>query len=109
MESFWPYIEQHPKYTGHSLLERLVEPERVIMFCVSWVDDHGEVQVNRGLPGAYSTPWPSSTFTASIVEGMFAPSASRAHGWNRCQAGCLRTRLEAKLRLDRLGVDQVLS
>ena len=48
MESLWPYIEQHPKYTAHSLLERLVEPERVIMFRVSWVDDHGEVQVNRG-------------------------------------------------------------
>ena len=48
MESLWPYIEQHPKYTGHSLLERLVEPERVVMFRVSWVDDHGEVQVNRG-------------------------------------------------------------
>ncbi len=48
MESLWPYIEQHPKYVAHSLLERLVEPERVIMFRVSWVDDHGEVQVNRG-------------------------------------------------------------
>ena len=48
MESLWPYIEQHPKYTAHSLLERLVEPERVIVFRVSWVDDHGEVQVNRG-------------------------------------------------------------
>jgi glutamate dehydrogenase (NADP+) len=48
MESLWPYIEQHPKYVAHSLLERLVEPERVLMFRVSWVDDHGEVQVNRG-------------------------------------------------------------
>jgi len=48
MESLWPYIEQHSKYTAHSLLERLVEPERVVMFRVSWVDDHGEVQVNRG-------------------------------------------------------------
>ncbi|WP_341889630.1 NADP-specific glutamate dehydrogenase [Variovorax sp. YR752] len=48
MESLWPYIEKHPKYTSHSLLERLVEPERVIMFRISWVDDHGEVQVNRG-------------------------------------------------------------
>lgn len=48
MESLWPYIEQHPKYTAHSLLERLVEPERMVMFRVSWVDDHGEVQVNRG-------------------------------------------------------------
>ena len=48
MESLWPYIEQHPKYTGHSLLERLEALERVVMFRVSWVDDHGEVQVNRG-------------------------------------------------------------
>ena len=48
MESLWPYITQHPRYAAHSLLERLVEPERVIMFRVSWVDDHGDVQVNRG-------------------------------------------------------------
>src|SRR6187431_2000425 len=48
MESLWPFIAQHPKYATHSLLERLVEPERVIMFRVSWVDDHGTVQVNRG-------------------------------------------------------------
>ncbi|MDB5943552.1 MAG: NADP-specific glutamate dehydrogenase [Ramlibacter sp.] len=48
MESLWPYIQQHPRYAAQSLLERLVEPERVIIFRVSWVDDHGEVQVNRG-------------------------------------------------------------
>ncbi len=48
LESLWPYIQQHPKYAQHSLLERLVEPERVIIFRVSWVDDHGDVQVNRG-------------------------------------------------------------
>ena len=48
IESLWPYIVQHPKYAEHGLLDRLVEPERVIMFRVSWVDDHGEVQVNRG-------------------------------------------------------------
>ena len=48
IESLWPYIAQHPKYAEHGLLDRLVEPERVIMFRVSWVDDHGEVQVNRG-------------------------------------------------------------
>jgi len=48
IESLWPYIQQHPKYAEHGLLDRLVEPERVIMFRVSWVDDHGEVQVNRG-------------------------------------------------------------
>jgi glutamate dehydrogenase (NADP+) len=48
MDSLWPYIEQHPKYAEQGLLERLVEPERVIMFRVAWVDDRGQVQVNRG-------------------------------------------------------------
>ena len=48
MESLWPFIEKHPRYAEHGLLERLVEPERVVMFRVSWVDDHGTVQVNRG-------------------------------------------------------------
>ncbi len=48
VESLWPYIEQHPKYAEQGLLDRLVEPERVIMFRVSWVNDHGDVQVNRG-------------------------------------------------------------
>jgi len=48
MESLWPFIDLHPKYKTQSLLERLVEPERVIMFRVAWTDDHGEVQVNRG-------------------------------------------------------------
>ncbi|WP_255991587.1 NADP-specific glutamate dehydrogenase [Chitinolyticbacter albus] len=48
IESLWPFIEKNPKYATQGLLERLVEPERAIMFRVSWVDDHGTVQVNRG-------------------------------------------------------------
>lgn len=48
MESLWPFIEKHPKYAEQALLERLVEPERVVMFRVSWVDDKGRVQVNKG-------------------------------------------------------------
>lgn len=48
MESLWPFIEQHPRYAEQGLLDRLVEPDRVVMFRVSWVDDHGQVQVNRG-------------------------------------------------------------
>ncbi|MBX9832307.1 MAG: NADP-specific glutamate dehydrogenase [Burkholderiaceae bacterium] len=48
MESLWPFIAEHPRYAEHGLLERLVEPERIVMFRVSWVDDHGTVQVNRG-------------------------------------------------------------
>ncbi len=46
--SIWPYVERHPRYLQHGLLERLVEPERLIQFRVSWVDDQGRVQVNRG-------------------------------------------------------------
>jgi glutamate dehydrogenase (NADP+) len=48
IESLWPYIARHPRYAEHGLLDRLVEPERIIMFRVSWVDDQGVVQINRG-------------------------------------------------------------
>ena len=48
MESLWPFIDSHPRYAEQGLLARLVEPERVVMFRVSWIDDHGQVQVNRG-------------------------------------------------------------
>ncbi len=48
LQSLEPVIEAHPEYEAASLLERIVEPERVIMFRVPWVDDNGKVQVNRG-------------------------------------------------------------
>jgi glutamate dehydrogenase (NADP+) len=48
MESLGPFIAAHPKYAEQGLLDRLVEPERVVMFRVSWVNDHGDVQVNKG-------------------------------------------------------------
>jgi glutamate dehydrogenase (NADP+) len=41
-------LERHPEYRSAGILERLIEPERVILFRVPWVDDHGEVRVNRG-------------------------------------------------------------
>ena len=46
--SLAPFLQANRHYTRHGLLERIVEPERVIMFRVPWVDDHGQVQVNRG-------------------------------------------------------------
>ncbi|MBS9340746.1 NADP-specific glutamate dehydrogenase [Neisseria elongata] len=46
--SLQPFLAKNPQYTKQGLLERIVEPERVIMFRVSWVDDKGQVQVNRG-------------------------------------------------------------
>lgn len=48
LTSLEPVIEQHPEYQKMRLLERLVEPERTIEFRVTWVDDAGNVQVNRG-------------------------------------------------------------
>lgn len=47
-ESVIPFIENNPKYKGKSLLERIIEPERVIMFRVPWTDDAGNVHVNKG-------------------------------------------------------------
>ena len=47
-ESVIPFIEENPKYKGKSLLERIVEPERTIMFRVPWTDDQGNVHVNKG-------------------------------------------------------------
>ena len=42
------FLAQHPRYTEQALLERIVEPERIIMFRVPWVDDRGVAQINRG-------------------------------------------------------------
>ena len=48
LESLEPVIAAHPEYEKAGLIERMVEPERVVMFRVPWVDDNGKVQVNRG-------------------------------------------------------------
>ena len=48
LESIQPVVEKHPEYEKAGLIERLVEPERIITFRVPWVDDQGKVQVNRG-------------------------------------------------------------
>nr|WP_321232676.1 NADP-specific glutamate dehydrogenase [uncultured Psychroserpens sp.] len=47
-ETVIPFIEDNPKYQGKMLLERMVEPERTIIFRVPWIDDEGNTQVNRG-------------------------------------------------------------
>ncbi len=48
VESIWDYLEENPHYFHHKILERITEPERVIMFRVPWRDDQGNVNVNRG-------------------------------------------------------------
>jgi glutamate dehydrogenase (NADP+) len=55
MGSLWPCIERNPCYAEDALLERLVEPERVLMFRVAWIDDAGEVQVNRAFRVQHSS------------------------------------------------------
>lgn len=47
-ESLESFIEENPKYKNHKILERMVEPERVVIFRVPWIDDKGETQINRG-------------------------------------------------------------
>jgi len=47
-ETVIPFIEENPKYQEKKLLERMVEPERTMLFRVPWLDDNGEIQVNRG-------------------------------------------------------------
>ena len=48
LESISPVFDKHPEYEKAGLLERFVEPERVVLFRIPWVDDQGKVQVNRG-------------------------------------------------------------
>ncbi|MCX5851582.1 MAG: glutamate dehydrogenase, partial [Deltaproteobacteria bacterium] len=47
-ESVKPVLDRHPEYRKMKILERMVEPERLIIFRIPWVDDRGEVQINRG-------------------------------------------------------------
>jgi len=47
-ETLIPFIEENPQYKKAKILERLAEPERVILFRIPWVDDEGEVQINKG-------------------------------------------------------------
>jgi len=48
LRSLWPFLEANPHYLTSGILERMCEPERAVVFRVSWVDDQGKVQVNRG-------------------------------------------------------------
>ena len=54
LHSLRPILDKEPKYLKHNILERIVEPERQVMFRVAWVDDKGEVQVNKGFRIQYN-------------------------------------------------------
>jgi len=55
IESIWPVVERNPKYQKANILDRIIEPERIIMFRVPWMDDRGEVHVNRGYRVEYNS------------------------------------------------------
>jgi len=55
LTSLEPVIVQHPEYEATGLLERMVEPERIVSFRVTWVDDNGKTQVNRGFRVQFSS------------------------------------------------------
>jgi glutamate dehydrogenase (NADP+) len=48
LESIEPAVQRHKKYRDGKILERIVEPERMIQFRVPWIDDKGQIQINRG-------------------------------------------------------------
>ncbi len=74
LESLEPVIEKNPKYITSGVLERLVEPERIIKFRVPWVDDSGVVRVNRGFRVQYNSaigPYKGGIrFHPSVYEGI---------------------------------------
>ena len=74
LESIQPVVEKHPEYEKAGLIERLVEPERIITFRVPWVDDAGKVQVNRGYRVQFNSaigPYKGGLrFHPSVYEGI---------------------------------------
>lgn len=55
LESLQPVVEQNQRLAKSGVIDRIVEPERSLLFRISWVDDHGQVQVNRGYRVQFST------------------------------------------------------
>ena len=79
LESLEPVVEAHPEYEKASLIERLVEPERIIMFRVPWVDDAGKVQVTAATVCSSTLPSaPTKAACASILLSTCLSSSSWA-------------------------------
>jgi len=74
------FIAKHPRYADNALIERICEPERQIIFRVPWLDDKGQIQIARGIPG--------STTRARPLKGgiRFHPSVNSASSSSRLRA-----------------------
>ena len=74
LETLEPVLDAHPQYEENAILERLVEPERIISFRVPWVDDEGKVQVNRGYRVEFNSaigPYKGGLrFNHTVTQGM---------------------------------------
>ncbi|MFC2267341.1 MAG: Glu/Leu/Phe/Val dehydrogenase dimerization domain-containing protein, partial [Peptidiphaga sp.] len=83
LDSLTPALEGHPEYTENGLLERLVEPERQIVFRVPWVDDAGNVQVNRGFRIEFNSalgPYKGGLRVCAYLVGGGCPSDHAGNG-----------------------------
>jgi len=49
MDSIWPIIQNNPKYQVANIIERIIEPERIVMFRVTWVDDKGKSKLTKDI------------------------------------------------------------
>ncbi len=65
METLEPTVKKHPEFVKANIYERIVEPERTVIFRVPWMDDKGNVQVNRGF--AFNSTTPSGRLKAACV------------------------------------------
>ena len=85
--SLEPVIEANPAYEKNGILERIVEPERQIMFRVSWVDDNGKVQVNRGYRIQFNSAiGPYKGGLSSSASSRFSRTALQVCPWAAARA-----------------------
>ena len=94
--SIIPVLEQHPEYKQNKLLERFVEPERVVIFRVPWADDKGELQVNRGFRVQMSSAIGPYKGGLRFHPSVNLSIAFRASHWRR--QGRFRLRSERQVR-----------
>ena len=76
LTSLAPVIDAHPEYEKASLLERMIEPERTIEFRVTWLDDQGHYQVNRGYRVQFNGAWPVQGPACGSIPPSTCPSSS---------------------------------
>jgi len=114
VESVYPVVEASKAYRDARILERLVEPERVIMFRVPWVDDQGQIQINRGFRiemnsaiGPYKGglrfhPTSRSACSSSSPSSRSSRTASPRSRWAAARAARTSTRRQERQRGDAL-------